>query len=279
MIRLADHNDGFCYLLIVVDVFSKHAFVIALKKKYSKSVIDAFDKIVTDEKRKSFKLQIDKGKEFVNRALCAKLEDWDIQFYVSQNEDIKASMVERFNRTLKTKMWKYFTYRNTYKKFVDILQDMVHSYNRTHQRTIGRAPPDVNANNSAEVFERMYGSQPQQPVEPKLKVEQKVRISKTRCTFNKGYLPNWTEEIFTADKVMGTNPPRYKIVDYGGEPVEGSFYNRELQRTAKTNEVSKIKKILRTRKCRGGKEYNVKWRSYPSKFNSWVNEADVTAVI
>ena len=147
-------------MLTVIDVFSKYAFVVALQKKDSKSVVDAFGKIVSDEKWKPFKLQTDKGKEFINRALRAKLEDWGIQFYVSQNEDIKASVVERFNRTLETKMWKYFTHRNTY-KFVDVLQDMVHSYNSTHHRTIGRAPTDVNADNSAGVFERMYGSQPQ----------------------------------------------------------------------------------------------------------------------
>ena len=78
---------------------------------------------------------------------------------------------------------------------------------------------------------------------------------------------------------MGTNPSMYKIVDYDSEPVEGSFYDRELQRIAKTDEVFKIEKILRTRKRRGGKKYFVKWRGYPSKFNSWVNEADVTDVI
>ena len=104
MTHLADHNDGFHYLLTVIDVFSKYAFDVALKKKDSKNVVDAFGKIITDEKRKPFKLQTDKGKEFFNRALRAKLEDWGIQFYVSQNEDIKASVVERFNRTLKIKM-------------------------------------------------------------------------------------------------------------------------------------------------------------------------------
>ena len=191
-------------------------------------------------------------------ALCEqKLEDWGIQFNFSQNEDVKSSVVERFNRTLKIKMWKYFTHGNTY-KFVDILQDMVHSYNHKHHRTTGRVPAGVNANNSAEVFERMYGSQSEQPVEPKLKVGQKVRISKTRRTFDKGYLTNWTKEIFTMDKAMGTNPPTHKIVDCDGEPVEGSFYDSELQRIATADEVFKIEKTLRTRKRRGGKEYFVK---------------------
>ena len=281
MTHLAEHNDGFRYLLTVIDVFSKYAFVATLKKKDSKSVVEAFAKILEEEKRKPLKLQTDKGKEFVNGQFRAMLEERHIQFYVSQNEDIKASVVERFNRTLKTKMWKYFTHRNTF-KFVDVLQDMVHSYNRTHHRTIGRAPIDVNAENAAQVYERMYGDQSRQrPVEPKLEVGQKVRISKTRRAFDKGYLPNWTEEIFTVDKAIGTDPPTYKIVDYDGEPVEGSFYDRELQRITKTDDLYKIEKIIRTRRRRGaaGTEYFVKWRGYPDKFNSWVDEADVTNVI
>ena len=79
----------------------QYAFVVTLEKKDSKSVIDAFDKIIANEKRKSFKLQTGRGKEFVNRTLRAKLDDWGIQFYINQNEDITASVVERFNRTLK----------------------------------------------------------------------------------------------------------------------------------------------------------------------------------
>ena len=76
---------------------------------------------------------------------------------------------------------------------------------------MGKAPIDVNAENAAQVYERMYGHQSRQrPVEPKLEVGQKVRISKTRRIFYKGYLPNWTEEIFTKDKAIGTDPPTNK---------------------------------------------------------------------
>ena len=240
----------------VTDIFSKYAFVVALKKKDSKRVVDAFDKIILDEKRKPFKLHTDKGNEFINRTLRAKLGDWGIQFYVSQNEDIKASAVECHNCTLKTEMWKYFTHRNTY-KFAEVLQDIVYSYNRTHYRMIGRKPKDVNADNSAKVCKRMYDSQLQQRIQPKLEVGQKIRISKTRRTFGKGYLPNWTEEIFTLDKTVAMNPPTKNIVDYDGEPVEGSFYDRELQQITKTNEVFKIEKIFRTKNVGEWQERNI----------------------
>ena len=67
-----------------------------------------------------------------------------IKFYTSENEDLKAAVVERFNRTLKTKMFRYFTHVNT-RRYLDVLDDLLHSYNNTHHRSIGMAPSEVNA--------------------------------------------------------------------------------------------------------------------------------------
>jgi hypothetical protein len=274
MSHLAKHNDNYRYLLTIIDVFSKYAWTVPLKKKDSNSVTDAFETIFAD--RKPLKLQTDKGREFVNAQLQNKLEERSIQFYTSQNDDIKASVAERFNRTLKSKMWRYFTHKNTY-RYVDVLQDMIHSYNHTRHRTIGCAPVEVKAENTDEIRVKMYG--PDVASETKLKVGDKVRISKTRRTFDKGYLPNWTEEIFTIVEAMRTTPPTYKIADLDGEIIQGTFYDRELQHVVKTEEVYKIEKIMRTRRRGGKKEYFVKWKGYPDKFNSWVDEANVTNVI
>jgi hypothetical protein len=277
MSHLANDNDGYKYLLTVIDTFSKFAWALPLKKKDSKNVIEAFERIFVD--RRPLKLQTDKGKEFVNTAFQQKLRDLKVQFYTSQNDDIKASIAERFNRTLKTKMWKYFTHRNTY-KYVDILQDMIYSYNNTHHRTIGRAPAFVTSSDEAAIRERMYGPE-HDSTTPTLKVGDKVRIGKTRHAFEKGYLPNWTEEIFTVIEANATSPPTYRLQDYGGENIEGTFYDRELQRVVKSNDSEyKIEKILKTKRVRGGsREYFVKWRGYPDKFNSWVKESDITTAI
>ena len=270
--HLSEQNDGHRYLLTVIDVFSKYAWAIPLKRKDAKSVSDAFDKIFAGG-RKPLKLQTDKGKEFINAPLQKKLKDEGVQFYVSQNEDIKASVVERFNRTLKTKMWKYFTHRDTL-RYVDVLTDMIASYNDTHHRTIGRAPSSVNSANEADVRRRMYGDE-QATVKPKLKVGDKVRISKARRVFDKSYLPNWTEEIFTVTEALRTVPVTYRLKDYEDEELLGGFYENELQPVTKTDEVYKIEKILKTRRRGGIKEYFVKWRGYPEKFNSWIAEADL----
>ena len=124
----------------------------------------------------------DKGKEFFNASLQKKLKDEGVQFYVGQSEDIKASVVERFNRTLKTKMWKYFTYKDTL-RYVNVLADMIASYNDTYHRTIGRTLSSVNRLNEVKVRRRMYGDK-EVTVKPKLKVGDKVRIGKARRVFD-----------------------------------------------------------------------------------------------
>jgi hypothetical protein len=277
MTHLAEYNDGYRYLLTVIDVFSKYAWVVPLKKKDAKTVMEAFDSIFV--KRKPLKLQTDKGKEFINITFQNKLRENNIKFYVSQNEDIKASIAERFNRTLKTKMWKYFTHHNTY-KYIDILQDMVYSYNNTFHRTIKQTPSSVKKEDVPAIHERMYANSTITDTHPPhLKVGDKVRISKTRHTFEKGYLASWTEEIFTVSEVIKTSPPTYKLIDYDGESVMGSFYEYEVQRVVKTDNTYKIEKILKTRRRKKVKEYFIKWRGYPDKFNSWVKEIDLKNII
>ena len=107
---------------------------------------------------------------------------------------------------------------------------------------------------------------------PKFQVRDKVRISKyKRPVFDKGYTPNWTEEIFTVDTIKYTNPITYKIKDELGEEIMGSFYESELQKAVQ--DVYRIEKVIR-RDARKGKAL-VKWSGYPEKFKSWVDLKDL----
>src|SRR6218665_2265865 len=85
-----------------------------------------------------------------------------IKFYTTENSDTKASVVERFNRTLKTKMWKYFTYKNN-QRYIDVLQDLVHSYNNTYHRSINMTPTEVNIEKEDYISKRLYGHKKQPP--------------------------------------------------------------------------------------------------------------------
>ena len=215
-----------------------------MKKKDATTVAETFQGIISDHK--TFKLQLVKGKEFINAFFQSKLRERGTQFYVSQNKDIWASVAERFNRTLKTKIWKFFTHCNTY-RYVGMLQYMVHSYISTFHRTIGQASSSVKKEDISSLREKMFDVDNDINAHVKLKVGNKVRISKARRTFDKGYLQNWTEEIFSVNEAIATAPPIYKFVDCG-EEVKGSFYDKELQRVDKKDEVYKVEKILRTRR-------------------------------
>ena len=110
----------------------------------------------------------------------------------------------------------------------------------------------------------------------KYKLGDYVRLHKEKGTFAKGYLPNWTEEIFTVSRVMTDQSlVKYRVKDYDGNEVEGAFYEQELNHVTKP-ETYRIEEVIKTRKIKGGKkEYLVKWLGYPSSFNSWVSEEQV----
>ena len=178
-------------------------------------------------------------------------------------------MVERFNRTLKTKMLRVFTRRGTY-KWLDILPDLIYSYNHTRHSGIGKSPDSVTKDNQAELQRKQYLKTPDH-IKYKLKVGDHVRISKVKGIFAKGYEPNWSEEVFTIVARNKTTPPMYKLQDYQGEEIRGSFYEPELQVVPKP-EKYRVEKVVRTRTRKdGSKQYLVRWLGYPESADSWVN--------
>lgn len=269
---LSRYNNGYKFLVTTIDVLSKFAWVIPLKDKSGKSLVSAFTKILKGG-RKPKKLHTDHGSEFVNRTFQNYLKDKNIHFFTTNNET-KASVVERFNRTLKTRMFKYFTWKNTH-KYIDVLPDLVSSYNNSFHRSIGTKPILVNKQNENKVWEKLYSSGKQLPTHFKLNIGDKVRISKYKTIFTKGYLPNWTEEIFTITKRIGRKPPVYQLKDHNDEDIHGTYYEYELQKITKEDDVYRVEKVLRRRTRNGQREMFVKWKGYPAEFNSWVNVKDI----
>ena len=168
-------------------------------------------------------------------------------------------------------MYRYFTAKHT-RRYTDILQDLVYAYNHTHHRSIGMAPTDVTPDNEDVVRAPLYPIQ-NKLLDWKFKVGDKVRIVMQRRTFQKGYIGNWSEEIFIVNARMPTAPVTYKLKlkDLTGDAIKGTFYSDELQIVSKPDDaLFDIERIVKTRKRTGKVEYLVKWRGYPEKFNSWV---------
>ncbi|KAJ8034802.1 hypothetical protein HOLleu_21801 [Holothuria leucospilota] len=266
---LSRYNKGYKFLLTCIDVLSKFAWVIPLKNKSGRTLLQAVKKILSSG-RKPQQIHTDRGTEFVNKLLQKYLKDKGIHFFTTNNET-KASVVERFNRTLKSKMWKYFTHRNTL-KYIDILPNLVKGYNHSYHRSIKLRPVEVTKDNEDRVWRTLY---PGINIKASFKfnVGDRVRISKSKLKFEKGYLPNWSEEIFIIVKRKGKPVPVYKLTDWGGEPIEGNFYESELQKVnLAQGALFRVEKVLKKRKRNGRVEYLVKWKGYPTKFNSWVTD-------
>jgi hypothetical protein len=254
-------------LLTAIDVLSKVGRARPLKTKSAESVVVAFRDMIKDHNINF--LQTDKGSEFLNAKFQKMLSENGIRHYTSENEDIKASVVERWHRTLLSKLYRYFTHRNT-TRYIDILQDLIDSYNNTYHSSIKMAPIEVNHHNESGVLETLLaGRKVSSKSTPRFKVGDTVRISLAKLRIpSKGYKERWSRELFKVAGIRKTIPITYSIEDYSGEKILGNFYSPELQRTIK--EVFIIEKVLKSRKGKGGEtEYYVKWQDYPPKFNSW----------
>ena len=251
---LKSYNDRYKYILVIIDVFSKKAFSAYLKTKSSLDMIQAFEQVIL-EIGKFQKLQPDMGREFLNRPFRIWLKQHHMEHFHTQNLDTKAAIAKRFIRTLKEKLWRYFTYTNS-QRYVKVLPALVESNNNTYHQSIRRAPNSVNPENQETVWLIIYADPELR--KPKLKVGDQVRLSMTRIRFRKGYLPGWTDELFQVAQVFRDNPPYYKIKDLQGNWLKGTFYKEELQKIYKKDDVFRIERILQKRKCKKGAEFLVK---------------------
>ena len=261
MSAYARYNKDYKYLLTIIDIFSKYAWAVPTKTKGSKDVTDAMYSVLK-KGRVPRKLHVDQGKEFYNSEFKALMQRYDITLY-STFSNLKASICERFNRTLKGKMWNQFSLRGTY-EWTDTVDDLLFDYNNTKHRTIGMKPKDVTARNETSLLRNVYGR-------PCVNRTRKIKFKVgEKHIFEKGYTPNWTTEIFTISEVKNTDPVTYKLVDYQGHPIEGGFYQEELTKV-KYQDAYLVEKIVRKR----GNKVFVKWLGFDNSHNSWINESDL----
>lgn len=264
-------NKGYAYILTVIDVFSKFAWALPLKTKTGKDVATALSQVF--QKQTCRVLQSDFGSEFYNREVKALLEKNSVEHFSTYNNDIKASVIERWNRTLKTKLYRWFTASNSF-QWVKILPKIVTTYNSSYHRTINMAPKDVNLSNQEDIWLAMYSTPMHSKKQQPLKVNDSVRISRQKFVFDKGYTKNFSSEVFIISKVLQTFPVTFKLVDQHKVPIEGSFYADELQKVV-PQQTFEIEKVVRSMNIGKKKRFLIKWKGFSNRHNSWVNEEDL----
>ena len=169
----------------------------------------------------------DKGTEFYIQKLKAVLAANNVMLYSTENEE-KSSVVERWNRTIKNIRCKYCTANNT-QKYIDVLPSVVKKYNNIYHRSIKLTPSDARNTASYQHIHNALYAKTRKATSPKFRVGDKVRITRKKGTFVKGFTPNWTDEVFTISSVEATKPPTYTMKDALGEPVQGTFCEQLLQ--------------------------------------------------
>jgi transposase InsO family protein len=276
-------NSGYAYVLVAIDILSHFARVQKLKTKTGREVRDAFEQMLSkadSEGRRAGKIRSDNGGEFTNALLAKFFREKGIVHFTTNNESIKANYAERFIKTLHGRLSRAFTKTRSH-RWVDILDDVVESYNHTHHRSIGMAPASVTKGRTEHLaWTRMYESSPGPAPDGRFKydVGQTVRISKAAKVFRKELDERYTVELFrVASRFKRGGLNLYTLSDFNKEKIGGSFYQKELQGvTADPSGVYRIDRIIRQRKERDKSiSYLVSWEGWASSFNSWVKKADL----
>ena len=267
-------------MLTVIDVMSKYAWGVPLKNKTQQSVVEAFEKIFKEGRIPRY-IRTDQGKEFNNKQFKKMAKDYELYHFMSKNQTIKCAVVERFNRTLKSRVVKHFTSTGV-NNWVDTLADHLTSYNNIKHRTIKMTPVEASNTYCKILFKNIYGvgsvSELYEKKQKSFDLESgdKVRKAYKQGPFDKSYFPNWTDRVYEIEKTTKEpEKPMYFIKDENDVKEKQRFYPEEIQKI--TENLYRVEKILNERIQDGKKQYFVKWLNYPEQFNSWIDDDDLVS--
>lgn len=272
----AEWNDGVSYILSAIDTFSRKAWIEPVVKKTSQEVLIAFKRILTRAADTPLTLVADKGCELRNRYFINFCKQKKINFF-HNHTSVHAAFIERFNRTIQNKIYKYMTEQET-KRYVDKIADFENSYNTSFHRAIGMSPEDAdkpqNHEKVAIELSRYYSNISKE--NPRYEINQLVRLALQKTAFHRGYKEQSNFEVFNIYKINTKMPkPLYYLETYDKkEKLEGGFYAHEL--TPVNSDIFRVEKVIKTRRIGRRVEHLVRWKGYGSEHDSWVKDSDIT---
>ena len=274
-------NKGYCYILIVIDIFTRFLFVHPLQTLTGKEMVKALEQVFS--KATPVCCRSDNGVEFKNEFVRKFMEDNGVVHFFSSNET-KACYSERVIKSLKTIITRYLNHNETDGWF-NVLDLAVESYNNRVHRSIRMTPVEALSSDSYTLWKnqyfynvkRKYTRRPVPKTFYKFNVNDKVRVSLQRKTFHRQYDKNWSDEIYIITfRTAFQEIPVYELKDLLNRKIRGRFYENELQKvTADSSTVYKIEKIIKKKKLNKKPGYIVRWVGWSTDFDSWVAEDDV----
>ncbi len=277
--ELVDANNGYKYLFTTIDVFTKMAWIYPMKENKCAVVMKCFKDILRQCGDKPERLNTDRGSELICKQFTTFLKENKIHHYLSYSLR-KCPVVERFNLTIQQLLYKMMKQNNTYEwtKLIDkAMKIYLNRKHRTIKMTPLEAEKDENGPILRQTYLKKYIKAGKKKIKPKFSVGDTVRIYKERGTFHRGYMEDFTTEIFTIVEVLINLPvPRYKIKEYNGDEVVGSFFEDELVRYDPP-EFYEID-VIKTRGKGKRKEYLVHYRGWPSTYDEWKSSSEMKQI-
>ena len=285
-------NDGVRYILVCVDAISRKLRLEPMKNKTADASVAAFKAIFERDNALPKQVSFDKGTEFLNKKLKQYCTALGIHLFALPDDIKKAALAERAILTLKLMLYRYLTHNNTH-RYIDVLQALSENYNATpHSGIANLAPNDVTPNNVALAkygHDRRFTPAARRALEsrkaliPKLAKGDLVRVSSKKELFSRAGDYNFSEEIFKISRVHKTSPVTYRIREHqrNGQELDGSFYERELQKIRKNFQTAEFyvdtnigdNGILAHKTANGKKMVQLKFIGDPNP--TWVDASTV----
>jgi hypothetical protein len=263
----AKKNNNHKFIFVLINCFSKFIWLRKLKNKSGIVVANALESVLKVTTPPNY-IQCDLGKEFYNTHVNAVLKKYNIKLY-STYSDLKASIVERANRSILQLLYKLMSVRGN-EKWTNLLQEVANIYNSRYHRSIKMSPSNVTIKNEKTVLKNLFPKIINKQKSPKFKINDFVRIAKKTEVFDKGFLINWSFEIFKVKNVYKTLPYVYDLIDLNNNEIKGKFYEFEMQKT-RFPDTYLVQKVL---KKKNNKIY-VKYLGFDNTHNEWINKNDV----
>ena len=272
--NISRFNNGFKYLINIIDVFSKFLICIPTKTKTMFEITYKFN--ILFSKVKPINLQSDRGREFNNRDFKLLCQHNNVNYFTTENQTTKCAVVERVNRTIRLRITKYMAHHGT-NRYIDALPDIIRSYNYSIHRSINMSPIQVNLKNENKVFKKLYGVDTFLELlksdrgKKSFNENDEVRLKFDKKKMDRGHDQMWSDMVYKIRNVYDKfSKPQYSV-QYGNEILKRRYYPEELQSIqVDKNTFWPIEKILRYRKNNNQVEALVRFKGHNYESDQWI---------